>query len=170
MSEESKTEESKHDKFVRMRDARVPKAVHATALLANLSSHHYESSSEEAAELVEALSQAVITVATAFGVECSFQIGRADEAAEPQGDDADDATLDAAVEEVPEGAMEAATAGKRKKAEDIPAHLKPWPEGLTKEEDAYTFRIAKEIDRAINAIQDRDGHAAITILTGITTA
>lgn len=169
MTEETKDDksgETKNEKFIRMRDMRVPKAVHATELLANLSSHHYESSPEEAEALVLALGQAVTTVAKAFGIEGSFQIIRDDQAEGA----AIKESVEALAEDDPEEPADDQPAPRRKKADDTPAHLKPWPEGLTREEDAHIWRIARELDRAINAIQDRDGQGAINILTGLTSA
>lgn len=152
------TEETKHEKFLRMRDSRVPKATHSIELLANLASHHYESSGAEARELVISLSASIAVVAEAFGVPYRAMF--------------DDEENSSGIEaELPAVAAPAAKVIEpERQRDDVPAHLKPWPEGMTKEEDAHVWRISRELDRAINAIQDRDGAGAIEILTGLTTA
>ncbi len=147
------TEETKHEKFVRMRDARVPKAVHAIGLLANLSSHHYECSQDEARAMINELQAAVDEIAEAFGVARKPVQGAVSEA-----DGANEA------------AEEPAVAPQRRAAADVPPHLKPFPEDLTREEEIHLFRIGREHDRAINAIQDGKGREAIQILLGLTTA
>ena len=68
MTDQATMEETKHDKFVRIRDMRMPKAVHAIELLGNLGSHHYEFTPEEARALVDELDAAVATVADALGI------------------------------------------------------------------------------------------------------
>lgn len=145
------TEETKHEKFLRIRDLRVPKAVHAIELLANLGSHHYEFNPAEAQARVGDLQAAVDNVAGALGVV----------AASLQVDDASDDMADEPPVET------AAPAGKTQSAG---AMDKPFPEGLTRQEEDHIFRIARELDRAINAVQDGKGWDAIKILTGLTTA
>lgn len=150
------SEESKHEKFLRMREARVPKAVHAIGLLSNLSSHHYECDEDEAAALVADLLTAVDEVAAAFGV-CG--------AASPAADE----ITSAAAGEAPAG-EHAPAAPAASPRQEVPPHLKPFPEDLTREEEVRLFRIGRELDRAINAIQDGKGREAIQILLGLTTA
>ena len=60
--------ETKHEKFQRLRDNRLPKIVHALGLLENLGSSAYESSDAERLAVIEALDAAVDQVAKAFGV------------------------------------------------------------------------------------------------------
>ena len=60
--------ESKHQKFERMRDARLPKAVKAIELLGNLASRDYERSADEVRALLDQLYDAVEGVADEFGV------------------------------------------------------------------------------------------------------
>jgi hypothetical protein len=62
------TEETKHEKFIRLRDTRLPKIVHALDLFSNLASPSYESSTEEAEELLQELQDAVDKVAEAFSL------------------------------------------------------------------------------------------------------
>lgn len=149
------SEESKHEKFLRMREARVPKAVHAIGLLSNLSSHHYECDEDEAAALVGDLQTAVDEVAAAFGVRVAASAA------------ADETAVAAGEAPAEEDAPAAPAASPR---QEVPPHLKPFPEDLTREEDLHIFRIARELDRAINAIQDGKGRDAIQILLGLTTA
>lgn len=150
------TEETKHEKFARMRDARLPKTIHSIGLLANLASHHYECSEEEAKALVAALQEAVDGIAGAFGVTAAL--------AGHEAEDDSHAAADAGLTE------EAAAEPVKTTGRDVPAHLKPFPEDLTPEENAHLFRIGREHDRAINAIQDGKGQEAIQILLGLTTA
>ena len=60
--------ETKHEKFTRLRDNRVPKIIHALSLLENLSGSAYEWSEAEAREMIEALDAAVDGVADAFNL------------------------------------------------------------------------------------------------------
>lgn len=60
--------ETKADKFQRLRDNRLPKAVHAIALIENLSGSAYTSTVNENQDLVRQLQDAVDAVAKAFGV------------------------------------------------------------------------------------------------------
>jgi hypothetical protein len=60
--------ESKSEKFQRLRDNRLPKAIHAISLLENLAGSNYESTETEAAALVAELQKSVDAVAEAFGV------------------------------------------------------------------------------------------------------
>lgn len=64
------TEETKRDKFIRMSEARLPKAVKAVDLLANLGrTRDYEYKPSEARDLIDNLYDAVERVADAFGIE-----------------------------------------------------------------------------------------------------
>lgn len=65
--------ETKSAKFKRLRDARLPRTVHAIELIGNLAGAAYESTPAEAEELVGQLERAVATVAERFGVEPSVQ-------------------------------------------------------------------------------------------------
>jgi len=60
--------ETKHEKFERLRDTRLPKIIHAMDLLANLSGSGYESSDRERLAVVAELQAGVDAVAAAFGV------------------------------------------------------------------------------------------------------
>lgn len=60
--------ETKHQKYIRMVDARLPKAIHAIELLENLASTNYENTPEDAQALVDALEGAVTGVRNAFGL------------------------------------------------------------------------------------------------------
>lgn len=60
--------ETKHDKFIRIRDQRVPKALKAIELLGNLASHNYESSPEEQEEMIGQLLHQVDLVVLEFGL------------------------------------------------------------------------------------------------------
>lgn len=150
------TEETKHEKFVRMRDARLPKTIHSIGLLANLASHHYECSEDEAKALVTELQGAVDGIAEVFGVTLAAPQPGAISEGLPEADDS--------------AADEAEPKTVKSMGRDVPAHLKPFPEDLTPEENAHLFRIGREHDRAINAIQDGKGQEAIQILLGLTTA
>lgn len=59
--------ETKHEKFERMRDARLPKITHALDLLSNLGSSTYESSPEDRQEILKTVHEAVEKVTEAFG-------------------------------------------------------------------------------------------------------
>lgn len=60
--------ETKHEKFQRLRDSRLPKAIHAIELLGNLGSSGYESSLGERQAIVAALQKAVDAVAATFEI------------------------------------------------------------------------------------------------------
>ena len=60
--------ETKHEKFKRLRDARLPKITHAMSILANLGGFGYEASDAERRAVVEELQAAVDNVAHEFGV------------------------------------------------------------------------------------------------------
>lgn len=60
------TEETKHEKFIRLRDTRLPKLLHAIGLFENLSGANYECSTEEAEKLLKDLQDSVDKVAEAF--------------------------------------------------------------------------------------------------------
>lgn len=60
--------ESKADKFVRIKDMRLPKIIHALNLLENLSQNTYESTVEQREKLIAQLTGAVDDVAKALGV------------------------------------------------------------------------------------------------------
>lgn len=65
--------ESKHDKFVRLRDARLEKAIHMIELIGNLAGNAYESSPEEREKVVGDLERAVAGVSERFGVPPSVE-------------------------------------------------------------------------------------------------
>jgi len=60
--------ETKHEKFERLRDARLPKITHALDILSNLGGSGYESSEAERRAVVDELQAAVDAVAEQFGV------------------------------------------------------------------------------------------------------
>lgn len=60
--------ETKREKFVRLRDARLPKITHAMDILANLGGTAYESSEAERLAVVQELRGAVDHIASEFGV------------------------------------------------------------------------------------------------------
>jgi hypothetical protein len=60
--------ETKAEKFHRLRDARLPKAVHAITLMGNLSGPNYEWTPQEAEKLIGELRDAVEDVAKEYGV------------------------------------------------------------------------------------------------------
>ena len=64
----SERPETKREKFVRLRDARLPKITHAMSILANLGGTAYESSEDERRAVVRELQDAVDNIATEFGV------------------------------------------------------------------------------------------------------
>jgi len=66
--------ESKHDKFVRLRDTRLPNALKQLELLTNLSRPSYDYSGEEAEELVADLESGVKEVAVAFGLTTNLKL------------------------------------------------------------------------------------------------
>ncbi|MCW3783002.1 hypothetical protein [Defluviimonas salinarum] len=63
------TEETKAEKFVRLRDSRLPKILEAIGILGNLSSKkNYDYTEAEARDVIAALREKVDEVAAAFGV------------------------------------------------------------------------------------------------------
>lgn len=60
--------ETKHEKFERLRDARLPKITHAMDLLGNLSGSGYESSDQERRTVIAELQAGVDAVAAKFGL------------------------------------------------------------------------------------------------------
>lgn len=60
--------ETKNEKFVRLRDARLPKILHALDVLSNLGGSAYEASDAEYQDVIEKLDAAVDQVAEAFGI------------------------------------------------------------------------------------------------------
>ena len=63
--------ETKHDKFVRLSEARLEKALDAIRLLSNLVSSNYESSEDERRSVVDRLMASVNEVGGAYGLEMS---------------------------------------------------------------------------------------------------
>lgn len=68
--------ESKHDKFLRLMNKRLFRALEEMRLISQLSSFHYENTDAEAEEVVAHLDQAIHLVADAFGVPYKSAIGR----------------------------------------------------------------------------------------------
>ena len=66
--------ESKSEKFARIRDVRLPKAVKAISLLTNLASRDYEYTREDRAHLLGVLDAAVADVSEAFGMDVTPSI------------------------------------------------------------------------------------------------
>lgn len=168
MTDQATMEETKHDKFVRIRDMRMPKAVHAIELLGNLGSHHYEFTPEEARALVDELDAAVATVADALGIP-HRQVTPSDALPPEASIVADEGAEEG--EELPEEGQEdeeaaSAPSGRARKTPE----RRPFPEDLSKAEADELHRIGAEHDRAINAIQDGNGQEALRILLGLTTA
>ena len=62
------SEETKHDKFLRIRDARMEKAVKAISLLSNLSSSNYEFEPHEAQAIIDDMLGAVDEVRAEFNL------------------------------------------------------------------------------------------------------
>lgn len=60
--------ETKHDKFVRLRDKRIPAATQAFKVLRNLAAPGYECSAVEAEELVGLMQKEVDDLRSAFGL------------------------------------------------------------------------------------------------------
>jgi hypothetical protein len=60
--------ETKNEKFQRIRDQRLPKALKAIELLGNLASHNYESTPEEQEAMIEQVLHQVDLVALEFGL------------------------------------------------------------------------------------------------------
>lgn len=60
--------ETKHEKFERLRDARLPKILHALDILSNLGGSAYESSEKERRDVIDQLDAAVDAVAEKFGI------------------------------------------------------------------------------------------------------
>lgn len=61
--------ETKHEKFLRLSTNRVEKAVYHIGLIANLASHNYEYSEQEAENVISELRTAVDLVAAAFDLK-----------------------------------------------------------------------------------------------------
>lgn len=68
--------ESKHDKFLRLMNKRLYRALEEIRLIAQLSSFHYENTNAEAEEVVSHLDQAIHTVAQAFSVPYKSAVGK----------------------------------------------------------------------------------------------
>lgn len=71
----SSTTETKHDKFMRLANKRLPGALEALRLIMQLSARNYENSPEEAEEIIRILDQSMQDVAAAFGVPYSTAFG-----------------------------------------------------------------------------------------------
>lgn len=77
--------ETKHEKFERLRDARIPKITHAMGILGNLGGAGYEASDAERRAVVAELQAAVDNVAAEFGVaQAALVSAPAAEAPEPK--------------------------------------------------------------------------------------
>lgn len=61
--------ESKHDKFLRIQEARLPKAIKGIELLGNLSSSNYEWTKADAADMIRQLNDAVDDLSSEFGIQ-----------------------------------------------------------------------------------------------------
>lgn len=86
--------ETKNEKFERMLDVRLPKALKAVSLLENLSGRDYESYSSQRRALVDQLYDAVDGVADAFGVAAAEAEPAAPEpASEPVSEDGEPTRL-----------------------------------------------------------------------------
>lgn len=72
--------ETKHEKFIRLAEARVPKALDTIRLVGQLSSNNYENEPDEAEEIVTVLRDAVSNVAELFGIPNAETAAALDEA------------------------------------------------------------------------------------------
>lgn len=70
--------ETKSQKFQRLKDARLPKAVKAIELLENLNGSAYEYTDQEAKDMVAELEAAILSVKEAFGVAPKKQTAKAE--------------------------------------------------------------------------------------------
>jgi len=66
--------ETKHDKFLRLAEARVGKTLEDLRLVGQLSSNNYENTQDEADEIIETLRDKVNEVADLFGVQTVVQV------------------------------------------------------------------------------------------------
>ncbi|WP_375264184.1 hypothetical protein [Palleronia sp.] len=141
--------ESKHDKFLRLSEARLERAVHHILLLENLAGPGYEHFDDEGQKVVDGMQDAVDKVAKAFGIE-------------PY---------------VPPAPGAALTIGTDDEAEDEPAPpavptaaaapAEPFP---NEQEDLILLRVGSEIDLAIREIEAGRGLEARAVLMRLMTA
>lgn len=138
--------ETKHEKFLRLSDARLERAVHHILLLENLAGPGYEHVDDEGQKLVDVMQEAVDKVATAFGVEAYVPPVAA-----------------AAETEAPAPAV--APAAPVAKAPAVPAE--PFPNTA---EDLILLRVGRDIDKAITEIEAGRSIEARAILMRLMTA
>ena len=72
-----KAPETKHDRFIRLMQARLEKAWEALRLVSQLASPNYENTPEEAEEVIRVLDERVRHIAQTFDVEYATRIGKA---------------------------------------------------------------------------------------------
>ncbi len=146
MTDQADVKETKHDKFIRLSEARLERAVHHILLLENLAGPGYEHEDDEGQKLVDVMQEAVDKVATAFGIEAYVPPVVA-------ASTAPDAP--AAAPEAP--AVPAAPA----------APAEPFPNNA---EDLILLRVGQQIDQAIGEIEAGRGLEARAILMRLMTA
>lgn len=69
--------ETKHERFLRLAERRVGRALDELRLISQLSSPNYENTPTEAEAIVSALDESVRYIASVFGVDYATQIGKA---------------------------------------------------------------------------------------------
>lgn len=138
--------ETKHEKFLRLSDARLERAVHHILLLENLAGPGYEHVDDEGQKLIDTMQDAVDKVATAFGIEAYvLPVSAAAAVAAP--------------------AEAAAVAPVTPAAPAAPAE--PFPNTA---EDMILLRVGSEIDKAIGEIEAGRSLEARAILMRLMTA
>ena len=138
--------ETKHEKFLRLSDARLERAVNHILLLENLAGPGYEHVDDEGQKLIDTMQDAVDKVATAFGIEAYvLPVSAAAAVAAP--------------------AEAAAVAPVTPAAPAAPAE--PFPNTA---EDMILLRVGSEIDKAIGEIEAGRSLEARAILMRLMTA
>lgn len=135
--------ETKHEKFLRLSEARLERAVHHILLLENLAGPGYEHVDDEGQKLIDTMQDAVDKVATAFGIEAYVP----------------------PVAAVAAPAVAAAVAPVTPAAPAAPAE--PFPNTA---EDMILLRVGSEIDKAIGEIEAGRSLEARAILMRLMTA
>jgi hypothetical protein len=148
------SEETKHDKFVRIRDARMEKAQKAISLLGNLAAPNYEYSEEEAQGIVDKLCNTVDEVRREFGLPAAVAVA-AGPAIQPVIDEDDDAEV-AEVAEVAAPAPARAVKSVPGEVIEIDPKTGREPEGLLA---GWGF-----VGKAMEAVEDGDMEKAHELL------